>query len=94
MGTFLKVAGVVVLIAGAALIILSIAGMWWFADWVSPPGVDFEENVLPMPWGAFALAQRLGVMLGGVLIILGGAALFCLGNIYNDVRQLKDRLQP
>lgn len=94
MGTFLKVAGILVLIAGIVMIFLSVAGMWWLGYWTSPPGAQEEEQMLPLPWGMVALAERLGAVAGGVLVFLAGAALFCVGSIYNDIKELKSRLSP
>lgn len=95
MGTFLRIVGVIVLIFGVLFIVLSVVGMGNIfglrrigQPYTLPsPG---EENFPSMPfWGGLAWLGGVGGILGGFGIMVCGVTLFCIGSIYNDVKNLQ-----
>jgi len=42
-----------------------------------------------MPGTSWAIAGNISGAIGGLVIIIGGAALYCLGAIYNNVIDMK-----
>lgn len=96
MGTFLRVVGVIVLVFGALVVVLSVVG---FGSFFSMPIQPFtlpapgEENFPSSPplVGGLAWMGGIGGILGGFGTIVLGVALFCIGSIYNDVRALRER---
>ncbi len=88
MGTFLRIVGIVAMGFGVVFAVLVLSGMWgWMrvADQSALPDESF------MPFVHFLWAQGFGGVLGGFGIFVGGASLFCLGTIYNEVRLLRGR---
>ncbi|MGQ9473860.1 MAG: hypothetical protein ACUVQZ_08605 [Candidatus Caldatribacteriaceae bacterium] len=96
MGTFLKVVGIIVLIFGILFIILLVVGMgsiFGLRSLTQPytlpsPG---EENFPPTPFvGGLSWLGGIGSIVGGFGIIVCGVVLFCIGSIYNDVKNLRE----
>ena len=90
MGTFLKVIGIIVLIFGVIVIVFSLFGFGRFLNFMSTPGVT-DESTTMMPWTGMAMAGGIGGAIGGLAIIISGVALYCLGTIYNDIKNIKAR---
>ncbi len=92
MGTFLKVIGIIVVVFGILVVVFSLFGAGRFLNFMTSPGTT-EESAPMMPWTGMALAGGIGGALGGLGILIGGVALYCLGTIYNDIKDIKARYQ-
>ena len=90
MGTFLKIVGIIVLIFGIIVIVFSLFGLGRFLGFLGTQEMTGESNTM-MPWMNWTLAGNIGGAVGGVIFIIGGAALYCLGTIYNNVKEIKAR---
>ncbi|MCX7730881.1 MAG: hypothetical protein N2205_06665 [Candidatus Caldatribacterium sp.] len=82
MGTFLRVVGIVAMCFGIAFAALVLLGMW---NWMEA----LNQSTTPFP--GVLWTGSFGGVLGGFGIFVGGASLFCLGTIYNDVKALRGR---
>lgn len=88
MGTFLRVVGIVAMIFGVAFAVLVLSGAWGWMGAMNQSTMPGESLV---PFAHLVWAQGLGGVLGGFGIFVGGASLFCLGTIYNEVKLLRGR---
>jgi hypothetical protein len=52
------------------------------------PNLPNESSTM-MPGTSWAIAGNISGAIGGLVIIIGGAALYCLGAIYNNVIDMK-----
>lgn len=82
MGTFLRIVGVVAMCLGIAFAAFVLLGMW---NWMGA----LHQSTAPFP--GILWSGSFGGVLGGFGIFVGGASLFCLGTIYNDVKSLRGR---
>ncbi len=95
MGTFLRIVGIIVMIFGIAVAVFSILGLGSFIQFFQSSSSEFApfegEEFPPMqemrPW--MWMGGAVGAALAGFGTFVGGAALFCLGSIYNEVRKLR-----
>ncbi len=93
MGTFLRIVGIIVMIFGIAVAVFSVLGLGSFMQFFQSSSSEFTpfegEEFPPMqemrPW----MGGAVGAALAGFGVFVGGAALFCLGSIYNEVRKMR-----
>lgn len=95
MGTFLKIVGIIYIILAILLIIFfgsSIMNLQTFIQGLLPQSLKAEEYQL------IQVLSNLGYLIFIILslilflpLVIGGAALYAIGSIYNDVKNLKKR---
>lgn len=90
MGTFLKIIGIITLVFGIIVIVFTLLGMSRFLSFLNAPNM-LNESATMMPGMSWTIAGNIGGVIGGLVIIIGGAALYCLGAIYNNVIGIKAR---
>lgn len=91
MGIFLKIFGIIILVFGIIVIVFTLFGMSRFLSFLNSPYVSNESNAM-MPGMSSAITGNIGGVIGGLVIIIGGVAVYCLGAIYNSVMDIKARL--
>jgi len=90
MGTFLKIIGIIVFVFGIIVIVFTLFGMSRFLSFLSSPNMPSESTPF-MPGMNWTIAGDIGGAIGGLVILVGGAALYCLGAIYNNIMDMKSR---
>ena len=90
MGTFLKIIGIITLVFGIIVIVFTLFGISRFLSFLTVPNLPNESSTM-MPGTSWAIAGNISGAIGGLVIIIGGAALYCLGAIYNNVIGIKAR---
>jgi multisubunit Na+/H+ antiporter MnhG subunit len=90
MGTFLKIIGIITLVFGIIVIVFTLFGMSSFLSFLTVPNFPNESTTM-MPGTGWTIAGNISGAIGGFVIIISGAALYCLGDIYNNVKEMKAR---
>ncbi len=95
MGTFLKVVGIIYIVLAILLLILSLIGLITSQSFtqsllqnINTEEYPFIQNIIN---AGFLLVIILSIIFILPLVIFG-VALFVLGTIYNDVKELKNKL--
>ncbi|MGQ9622735.1 MAG: hypothetical protein ACUVTO_04730 [Candidatus Caldatribacteriaceae bacterium] len=89
MGTFLRVVGIIVMCVGVVFAVFAVFGVRGWMHFLGQSSLVPEETPSFGPLSGFVWAGGLGGILGGFGMVVGGAALFCLGTIYNEVKSLR-----
>ncbi|NLJ48255.1 MAG: hypothetical protein GX428_01510 [Candidatus Atribacteria bacterium] len=90
MGTFLKIVGIIALVFGIIIIVFTLFGMSRFLSFLTASNLPNESSTM-MPGTSWKIAENIHGAIGGLVIIIGGVALYCLGAIYNNVMDMKTR---